>query len=51
MTKDESNYGKFHAIAILMIVLIFLLKLTSSSTPNHEKLNEESTVKLTSGNS
>ncbi len=42
MTKDESNYGKFHAIAILMIVLIFLLKLSSSSTPmkpNHEELN------------
>ena len=54
MTKEESNYGKFHAIAILMIVLIFLLKLSSSSTPmkpNHEELNTQHNSMLTSTNS
>ena len=53
MTEEESNYGKFHAIAILMIVLIFLLKLSSSSTPmkpHHEGLNSHHDLTLTSTN-
>jgi|LGOV01.1.fsa_nt_gb hypothetical protein len=40
MTTEESNYGKFHVIAILMIVLIFLLKLSSSSIPNKQDHDE-----------
>ena len=41
-SSDENSYGKFHAIAIALIVLIFLLKLSSSSIPmkpNHERLS------------
>ena len=53
MTEEENNYTKFHAIAILMIALLFLLKLSSSSTPmkpNHEKLNTNNNSEFISRN-
>ena len=42
LSSDESSYGKFHVVAIAIIVLIFLLKISSTSTPmkpNHERLS------------
>ena len=44
LSSDENNYGRFHVVAIAIIVLIFLLKLSSSSTPikpNHEGLSTQ----------
>ena len=44
LSSDESSYGRFHVVAIAIIVLIFLLKLSSSSTPmkpHHEGLSTQ----------
>ena len=44
LSSDENSYGIFHVVAIAIIVLIFLLKLSSSSTPmkpNHEELSTQ----------
>ena len=46
LSSDETNYGRFHVVAVTIIVLIFLLKLSSTSTPiepNHERLSSQTT--------
>ena len=53
LSSDETGYGKFHAIAIVLIVLIFLLKISSSSAPmkpNHEGLSTQTNQTTTTAN-
>lgn len=52
-SSDVNDYGKFHVIAIAVIVLIFLLRLSSSSIPakpNHEGLSTHVNTSIESVN-
>jgi len=49
LSSDYPNYGRFHVIAIVIIVLIFLMKISSTSTPiepNHERLSSHTTERV-----